>query len=120
MSIRPYLRPALALLAAYAVALQAISFVGFGDAASAGGGFVAPVCSHSGTGGTGRAPAGHGCGCVAGCLAGCCGAMAAQQPGMAVMYQPPMARSIVGSLDTDPALPLSAIGSNRSRAPPLG
>jgi hypothetical protein len=120
MRLRQYSRPLLALVAAYAIALQAVLLVVAGPM-SGPGSVVAPLCSHAGggSGGTGPAPAGRGCDCLATCLAGCCGAAAAPAPRTAIFYAPGLLRTAVAAPVASPAPRLSAAAAHRSRAPPL-
>jgi hypothetical protein len=109
------MRPVLALVAAYAVALQAVLLaaagpVGFADS------FV--VCSHSGAGDTG--PIGPGCDCLANCLAGCCAAYAAPLPQTAVFDAAGYPPAVDVSMDAASIFRQRLSGAHRSRAPPLG
>jgi hypothetical protein len=119
MKVRHHSRSALALVAAYAFALQAILLAVGGPVAGADS-FAAPICSHSGAGGTGSAPAGRGCDCLANCLAGCCGGAAAPAPGTTLIYTPEPLQTAVAALAVVPTPRSSAGIAHRSRAPPLG
>jgi hypothetical protein len=120
MKLRHHSRSALALVAAYAFALQAILLAVAGPVAGAGDTFAAPICSHSGAGGTGSAPAGRGCDCLANCLAGCRGGAAAPAPGTTLIDTPYPLQTTVAALVVVPASRSSAGVAHRSRAPPLG
>ncbi len=122
MRTRYYARAVVALVAAYAVALQAILLVLGGPIAGAGDFAAQPICSAFGAAGTGSAPVGHEHDCLAACLIGCCcGATAAPAPGAILVYALKPARTVgaAGEAAT-PTLRLSATGAHRSRAPPLG
>jgi len=108
----------LALVAAYALALQAILLVVAGPAAGIGDSLAAAICSHSGDNGTAPAPFGHGCDCLANCLAGCCGA-AAPSPETAVIYAGGPAPAAEAALAAVATLRPRATLAHRSRAPPL-
>jgi len=109
-------RPVLALVAAYAVALQAILLAAGSPVAGAG----AAICSPLHTGGPPTAPAQHGPDCLAACLACCCGAAALPPPGTAVIDLAGPAPAVPAAFEAVPALRLAATGAHRSRAPPLG
>ena len=82
MSIRRYVRATVALIAAYAVALQTILLVFAGAVPGATQFAATPICSAIGTAGTGSVPPGHSQDCLAACLTGCCcGAAAVPVPG---------------------------------------
>lgn len=120
MSMRPSARAALALVTAYALALQVV-LLAVACPLAGGAAFAAqPICSHLGAGGSVPAPAGHCCGCLGACLAGCCAAPAPQPPGVGVLYRPGTARTIAVALDRGPLVRSSVTGAHRSRAPPLG
>lgn len=111
----------MALVAAYAVALQTILLVFGGPIAGAADHAAQPICSHFGVGGNGSAPAGLGHDCLAACLTGCCcGAIAVPAPGAAVASAPESAQTVAVAVAGAPILRLSATGAHRSRAPPLG
>jgi hypothetical protein len=113
------MRPMLALVASYAIALQAVLLVVASPISGPGSFLAAPICWHAGgggSGGTGPAPAGRGCDCVANCLAG---AAAAPWPRTAVLFAPGLLRTAVAVPVAIPAPRLSAAAAHRSRAPPL-
>lgn len=113
-------RPVLALLSAYALALQvvllAIGGPVSGDVAVA----AQPICSHFGTGGPAPIPAGCCPDCLAACLAGCCAAPSPQPPAEAVIYTPGTGQPITVALELTRPFRSSAFVAHRSRAPPLG
>jgi hypothetical protein len=119
MSTRRYARAAIALIAAYTVALQAILLVltvPIGRSAA----FVAQsICSHS-EAGSGSGPTGHGHDCLGACLTGCCcGTTVLPTPGPAVGYAPERALPVVVAFEPVSMPPRPATGAHRSRAPPL-
>jgi hypothetical protein len=119
MSIRRYVRAAVALIAAYAVALQMIllALVGpMGATQSA----VQPVCSAFGAAGTGSVPPGHAQDCLAACLTGCCcGAIAVPVPGATFAYAPEPAQTVIAAIEAATAMRPGMTAAHRSRAPPL-
>jgi hypothetical protein len=120
MSIRRYIRATVALIAAYAVALQTILLV-FAGAVPAGATLFAatPICS--GTGATGPASPGHSRDCLGACLTGCCCAAAAVPvPDATVTSAPEPAQIVTAAIEAAPALPPGVTAAHRSRAPPLG
>jgi hypothetical protein len=120
MSIRRNVRATVALIAAYAVALQTILLV-FAGAVPAGATSLAamPICS--GAGSTGPASPGHSQDCLTACLTGCCcGAAAMPLPGAAVAYVPESAQAVTAAVAVVPATRSGTMAAHRSRAPPLG
>jgi hypothetical protein len=119
MSIRRYARAAVALIAAYAVALQMILLALIGPMGATQ--FAAqPVCSTFGTAGTGSVPPGHAQDCLAACLTGfCCGATAVPVPGATVAYAPETAQTVTAAIDAATAMRSGVTAAHRSRAPPL-
>jgi hypothetical protein len=120
MSIRRHVRATVALIAAYAVALQIILLV-FAGAVPAGAASLAamPICS--GAGSTGPASPGHSQDCLTACLTGCCcGAAAIPLPGATVAHVPEPARIVVAAVEAAPATRSGVTAAHRSRAPPLG
>jgi hypothetical protein len=119
MSFRRYARAAVALIAAYAVALQMIllALVGpMGATQSA----VQPVCSAFGAAGTGSVPPGHAQDCLAACLTGCCcGAIAVPVPGATFAYAPEPAQTVIAAIEAATAMRPGMTAAHRSRAPPL-
>jgi hypothetical protein len=121
MRIHGSARAAVALVAAYAVALQTILLVFGGSLAGAAGFAGQPICSHSGAATTSPAPAGPGRDCLAACLSGCmCGAIAVPVRGAALLYAPQPLQTLAAAAEAAPAMPLSASRAHRSRAPPPG
>jgi hypothetical protein len=120
MSIRQYVRATVALIAAYAVALQTILLV-FASTVPGATAFAAtPICSGAGTAGTGSAPPGHGQDCLTACLTGCCGGAAAvPMPGAAAAYAPGPARVVIAAIEATATPRPGMTAAHRSRAPPL-
>ena len=121
MSIRRHVRATVALIAAYAVALQTVLLVFAGAAPGATLLAGTPICSSVGTAGTGSAPPGHSQDCLAACLTGCCcGAAAVPVPGTTVAYAPEPARIVIAAIEATAVTWLGVTAAHRSRAPPLG
>jgi hypothetical protein len=119
MSLRQFSRPALALVAAYAVALQAMLLVVAAPVTGGGDSYAQPICAHAGAHGSGSAPVGQCCDCMAICVAGC--SSAATPPSEPTgRYALEWVRTDAPVVAVVPRLHLSAIGVHRSRAPPLG
>ena len=120
MSIRRHVRATVALIAAYAVALQTVLLVFAGAAPGATLLAATPICSSVGTAGTGSAPSGHGRDCLAACLTGCCcGAAAVPVPGTAIGYAPESAQTVTAAIEAATAMRPAITAAHRSRAPPL-
>jgi hypothetical protein len=121
MTIRQYVRATVALIAAYAVALQTILLV-FAGAVPAGAASFAetPICSAAGAAGTGSVP-GHGQDCLTACLTGCCcgGAAAVPMPGATAAYAPEPARIVIAAIEATATPRPGMTAAHRSRAPPL-
>jgi hypothetical protein len=121
MSFRRYIRATVALIAAYAVALQTI-LLAFAGAMPAGATpfAVTPICS--GSGATGPATPGHSQDCLGACLTGCCcgSAAAVPVPGAAVACAPAPAQIVSAAIEAATALPSRLTAAHRSRAPPRG
>jgi hypothetical protein len=118
MRIRHSARAAVALAAAYAVALQTILLV-FGGPVTGAAHFAAqPICSYFGD--SGPAPAGPGHDCLEACLTGCCcGAVAVPLPGVAGIAAPMRVQRVGAAVAVAaPTVRLTATGAHRSRAPP--
>jgi len=113
------MRPALALLAAYAIALQSLLFGVVGPLPGLEQISAAPICSHSGSGGTDPAAPGHSHDCLAACLAGCCAAPALPAAGSGVVHAPIAIRTAALAPEREPPARAGATGAHRSRAPPL-
>jgi hypothetical protein len=121
MSIRQYVRATVALIAAYAVALQTILLVFAGAAPGAASFAATPICSSVGTAGTGSVPPGHSQDCLTVCLTGCCcGAAAIPVPGGTVAYAPEPARIVIAAVEAAATPRHGITAAHRSRAPPLG
>jgi hypothetical protein len=114
-------RAAVAVVAAYAVALQTILLVFGSSIAGADNLFGQTICSHDGGGTSVPAPAGHGRDCLAACLTGCsCGAAAVPVRESTLLYAPQSLQFIAASERAGPTIRPSAINAHRSRAPPPG
>ena len=119
MSIRRYVRATVALLAAYAVALQTILLVFAGTVPRAPSFAATPICS--GAGSTDPAAPEHSQDCLSACLTGCCcGATALPVPGSTVAYAPEPTRIVIASIGPAAAAQPGITAAHRSRAPPLG
>jgi hypothetical protein len=120
MSIRRHVRATVALIAAYAVALQTILLVFAGAVPGATSLAATPICSSVGTTGTGSVPPGHGQDCLTACLTGCCcGATIVPVPGATVAYAPEPARIVIAVIEVA-AVTRPSVAAHRSRAPPPG
>jgi hypothetical protein len=120
MGVRQYVRAAVALIAAYAVALQTILLVLTVPIAGTAAFAAQPICSH-GAATTGSAPNGHAHDCLGACLTGCCcGTTVLPTPEAAVACAPQRAPSVVAVIAPVSTLPLSVTAAHRSRAPPPG
>ena len=120
MSIRRYVRATVALIAAYAVALQTILLVFAGTVPGATQYAATPICSAIGTAGTGSVPPGHSQDCLAACLTGCCcGTAAVPVPGTAIGYAPEPAQTVTAAIEAAAAMRPGITAAHRSRAPPL-
>jgi hypothetical protein len=118
MTIRQYVRATVALIAAYAVALQTILLV-FAVPSGAMSFAAMPICS--GAGSSGPAAPEHSQDCLTACLTGCCcGAAAVPVPGTTVAYAPEPARIVIAAIDHAAAARPGITAAHRSRAPPLG
>ena len=121
MSIRRYVRPAVALIAAYAVALQTILLAFAGALPGATSLAATPICSSVGTAGTGSLPPGHSQDCLTACLTGCCcGAAAVSMPAATVAYAREPARIVIAAIEPAATPRPGVTAAHRSRAPPLG
>jgi len=119
MSIRRHVRATVALVAAYAVALQTILLVFAGTVPGATSFAATPICSGSGS--TGPASPGHSQDCLTACLTGCCyGAPAVPVPEAAVAYAPESAPTVTAAIEAAAAPQPGITAAHRSRAPPLG
>jgi len=121
MSIRRYVRATVALIAAYAVALQTILLVFAGALPGTPSLASTPICSSVGTAGTGSVPAGHSQDCLTACLTGCCcGAAAVPLPAATVAYARESERIVIAAIEPAATPRPSVTAAHRSRAPPLG
>jgi hypothetical protein len=121
MSIRRHVRATVALIAAYAVALQTILLVFAGPVPGTASLAATPICSSVGTAGTGSVPAGHSQDCLTACLTGCCcGAAAIPVPGATAAYAPEPARIVIAAIEAAATPRPGMTAAHRSRAPPLG
>jgi len=120
MSIRRHVRATVALIAAYAVALQTILLVLAGALPGATQFAATPICSAVGTAGTGPVPPGHSQDCLAACLTGCaCGAAAVPVPGTTIAYAPEPAQTVTAAIEAAVTMRPGITAAHRSRAPPL-
>ncbi len=120
MSIRRHVRVTVALIAAYAVALQTILLV-FVGAMPAGATQFAGTSICSGSGATDPATPGHSQDCLGACLTGCCcGTAAVPLPGATVAYLPESAQAVAAAIQPAAATRPGRTAAHRSRAPPLG
>ena len=120
MSIRRHVRATVALIAAYAVALQTILLVFAGAVPGAAQFAATPICSAIGTAGTGSAPPGHSQDCLTACLTGCCcGTTAVPVPGATIAYVPGPARIDMAAIEAAATSQPGITAAHRSRAPPL-
>jgi hypothetical protein len=119
MTIRLYVRATVALIAAYAVALQTILLVFTGAVPAGATSFAGtPICS--GAGSTGPVSPGHSQDCLTACLTGCsCGATAIPVPGTAVAYVPEPAQIVIAAIEAATTSRPGMTAAHRSRAPPL-
>jgi hypothetical protein len=119
-------RTIVALVAAYAVALQAILIVFAGPVAGTAALADQPICSFVGLGGAGKTPAGgggpagHTHDCLAACTAGCCAAAGGLQPTATAALAAPRSAPVAALHRVAPPSAQTATGAHRSRAPPLG
>ena len=120
MTLRRSARALVALLAAYAVALQTMVLVAGGPAAGMLALSALPICSPLDAGRSDPAPVGHSHDCLAACLAGCSGNPHPLPPAVAAVYGPQPVRMIAVPVDATVPLRFGATGAHRSRAPPVG
>jgi hypothetical protein len=118
MTTRSCSRAIVALVAAYALALQAI-LLAFGALPAGAGEFAAvPICSSLGTGHP--APAGHAPDCLGACLTGCCGGVPLlPAPAMLTADASIPMPAVAAMAETAPPSYLRPARAHRSRAPPL-
>jgi hypothetical protein len=119
MKVQPRTRIGIALVAAYAVALQALLLAVV--ASSAGAASVTriaelPLCASTSNHST---PAGHGQDCLDACLTGCCcGAPLMPAAPRALYSAPKPLQALAVALNVDTPVPVRAAKAHRSRAPP--
>jgi hypothetical protein len=120
MTIRLYVRATVALIAAYAVALQTILLVFTGAVPAGATSFAGtPICS--GAGSTGPVSPGHSQDCLTACLTGCCcGTAAMPVPGTTIAYVPESVQIVAAAVETAATTRPGVAAAHRSRAPPLG
>ncbi len=116
------MRMIVALLTAYAVALQvlllAITAPVAGTMEFTGDRAALPICSS--VGGRHSTPVNHDHDCLGACLAGCCGsAPAAPHAATVILAPPPAEQAVTLALQSITILPSRATGAHRSRAPPI-
>jgi hypothetical protein len=120
MNTRRHIRAAVALIAAYAVALQMILLALAGPMGGTTQFAAQPICSAIGTAGTGSVPPGHSQDCLAACLTGCCGgATAVPVPGATIAYAPEPAQTVSAAIEAATTMGPGITAAHRSRAPPL-
>jgi hypothetical protein len=120
--MRRNLRTGLALLAAYAVALQAILLAAMGPLTNAAGSAGQPICQGVHAPDQPQAPQDHARKCLAACLSAGCGidATAPVRPVVAADY-PSASMSSAAAFPVDIRwAPRSAVVGHFSRAPPRG
>jgi hypothetical protein len=125
MSIRHKVRVTVALIAAYAVALQTI-LLAFAAAEPGLAPMAAvPLCAANSSGTSGpndpAGPPSHSHDCIAACLTGCCSSAAAV-PNQAVSIAciSDLARAVAAPIAAETVLPSGIAAAHRSRAPPVG
>jgi hypothetical protein len=120
MRMQRYARAAVALIAAYAVALQTILLVLAGPLPGATTFAAVPICSAGGAGAAGSAPGGHAHDCLAACLTGCCcGAAAVPAPASGLVSAPVPVQRLGAASEAASTSWLDLTRAHRSRAPPL-
>ncbi len=119
-------RKIVALVAAYAVALQAILVVFAGSLTGTMALADQPICASIGLGGAGKTPtggdgpAGHSHDCLAACAVGCCATAGGPQAPATAVIVTPRSGPIAAPIHVAPPLAQTVTGAHRSRAPPLG
>lgn len=117
-----YTRALVALVAAYALALQTVLLTFGGAVAAAGEGAGPALCAHR-SADTRVPPVGpgpHSQGCLAACLTGYCGALIAVPPPSVQATRAPRALMASNDVTAPAAIALPRVtGRHRSRAPPL-
>lgn len=120
MKLQPRARAGIALVAAYAVALQALLLTVIASSAALAGTAVAPICAsthHSAPGDSGQA--GHGQDCLDACLTGCCcAAPLLPAPAGALRYAPKPLLTLAAVFAAQAPIVADHPKAHRSRAPP--
>ena len=117
MRLQPRARAGIALIAAYAVALQALLLAVIAPPSALAGTAVLPICA----GAPGHpVPAGRGQDCLDACLTGCCGtAPILSAPAHdAARVAPRPLHMVIARPDPRGSVPLRVAKAHRSRAPP--
>jgi hypothetical protein len=120
MTLQPRARTAIALVAAYAVALQALLLAAIASSASVDGVTALPICasahaSPASNGGTGQSQD-----CLDACLTGCCcGVPILPLPPKAADAAPKPLHVLAAAHESDVLVPVRAAKAHRSRAPPV-
>jgi hypothetical protein len=125
MNLQPRARSGIALLAAYAVAMQALLLAAIASSAGVAGAAL-PICSSStthplpaGGGQADRGQAGHGQDCLDACLTGCCcGAPLLPLPPHALYSPPKPLQTLAAAVEGSALVPIRVAKAHRSRAPP--
>lgn len=116
MSLRHHARAAVALIAAYAIVLQAL-LLAVGSPVAEPAGFGAhSLCSAAAAGSS--APARHTSDCAGPCPGCCCNPAAGPAPAPAVAYAPAALAVAPIAIIAPPLVFVSVNSANRSRAPP--
>jgi hypothetical protein len=120
MKLQPRARAWIALVAAYAVALQALLLAVIAPSAVAAGAAALPICAssvHPAPGGPGQA--GHGQDCLDACLTGCCcAAPLLPVPARALLYAPRPLQTFAEGGEPQAPMLIGRAKAHRSRAPP--
>lgn len=130
MILQPRARAGIALIAAYALAMQALLLAVVAGATGTAGAAALPICISAGThpvpadigragGGQAGGQAGHGQDCLDACLTGCCcGAPLQPLPPHALHSPPQRLLTLAVALEGSAPVPFRAGKAHRSRAPP--
>jgi hypothetical protein len=127
MILQPRARAGVALIAAYALAMQALLLAVIASSAGVAGAAALPICASAGAhpipaddGQAGGGQAGHGQDCLDACLTGCCcGAPLQPLPPHALASPPQPLQALAAARDGSPPVPTRAAKAHRSRAPPV-
>jgi len=113
----PDVRAVLALLLAYAIALQSLLFAGSFDGVAQFS--MAPICTQAGGSGPAAPGRAHD-DCLTACLADACGGPALAAPDAHAVHAPVTHRTAAVVIERAPAAARAhATGAHRSRGPPL-